>query len=397
MTANFEPPRQTHRFGLDLLRAAAVLMVVSSHAGMLGARWFGVEDPPELAVSGFFGVEAFFVLSGFLIGRIILATVAADPRGPVLRTFLIRRWARTLPLYYLLVAVLFVFWPPGGPAGRTLPYFLTLTQNLAWKTREFWFPVTWSLAVEEWFYLLFPLLVLALARRRGASGGMATATGVFLLVPLALRALLPAGIDWNDVTRQVVVLRLDAIAFGVAACLLDASRLGPRLRRWRGTLALAGAAVLALQWWGGLQGTGRRATWLHDVFATDVADGGWALTILLLDGLRRPARWIATPVRLVAERSYGLYLMHLTVLGVADRGIVVDGWNRPITVAAVLAALVVLPSASWRYFERPILSRARRPRPVPRGTSVAARGTDGAPPHDRAWGESRVTPGPPRG
>ena len=370
MTAGPEGSRETHRFGLDLLRAAAVLMVVSSHGGMIGTRWFGVVDPPLCAVSGFFGVEAFFVLSGFLIGRIILATIAADPRGPVLRTFLVRRWARTLPLYYVLVAVLFVFLPPAGPAGGIVPYFLTLTQNLAWKTRGFWFPVTWSLAVEEWFYVLFPLVVLALARRRGAAAGMARATVLFLVVPLVLRALLPRGIDWNDVTRQVVVLRLDAIAFGVGACLLDASRLGPRLRRRRVPLALAGVVLLVTQWWGGLQGTGRLATWLHDVFATDIADGGWALTILLFDGMGRPIRSIAVPVRLVAERSYGLYLTHLTVLGIADRGIVVDGWNRPITAAAVLAAFVVVPSVTWRYLERPILSRARRSvpvRPVPSG------------------------------
>ncbi len=388
MTAGPEGSRETHRFGLDLLRAAAVLMVVTSHAGMLGTRWFAVSDPPLLAVSGFFGVEAFFVLSGFLIGRIILSTVAADPRPPVLRAFLFRRWARTLPLYYLLVAVLFVFLPPAEPAGRILPYFLTLTQNLAWKTRGFWFPVTWSLAVEEWFYVLFPLVVLLLARRRDAAGAMARATAVFLAVPLVLRALLPAGIDWNDSTRQVVVLRLDAIAFGVAASLLDASRLGPRCRRLRVPLALAGVAVLATQWWGGLQGSGRFATWLHDVFATDIADGGWALTIFLLAGMRRPARPIAVPVRLLAERSYGLYLTHLTVLGIADRGIVVDGWNRAATIAATLAALVVVPSASWRYFERPILLRVRRPSPARATAPGAARVASGA---DRALSRAEAS------
>ena len=165
-------------------------------------------------------------------------------------------------------------------------------------------------------------------------------------------------------TRQVVVVRLDAIAFGVAVALLAASPVGSRLRDRRAPLALAGATVLALQWWGGLAGTGPLATRLHDVFATDIADAGWAMTIPLLDGLKRPAPLIARPVRLVAERSYGLYLTHLTILGIADRGVVLDGWNRPVTIAAVLVAFVVVPSATWRCLERPILLRVRRPSPV---------------------------------
>ncbi len=352
-------------------------MVVSCHAGIFGASWYRVADPPHLAVSGFFGVEAFFVLSGFLIGRILLGTVAADPRPRTLATFLVRRWARTLPLYAVCLALLPLVWPPAGGLASVLPFFATMTQNLAWPTRAFWFPVSWSLAVEEWFYVLFPLLVLLIARRRrrgGAAGAMRTATLVFLLVPLAARAALPAGIDWNDVTRQIVLLRLDAIAFGVAACLVDAGRFGEAVRRRRRVLALLGAAILALQWWGGLQGSGRFAIRLHDVFATDIADGGFALTLFALDAMARPASVIATPVRLVAERSYGLYLTHLTLLQVADRGIATEGWSRPVAIVVLLALFVALPSLSWRFFERPILRLARRPLAAAPGGSVVRPG-----------------------
>ena len=364
------PSPASHRFGLDLLRAASVLMVVSSHAGVLIAGWYGARDPQHLAVSGFFGVEAFFVLSGFLIGRILLGIVAAGIPPGAARRFVRRRWARTLPLYYVLLLCLVLVWRPlpwqgWGPTARIVPFFLVLAQNLAWPVRGGWFGVSWSLAVEEWFYLLFPALLFAAVRRLGARRGIAVAVGAFLLGPLLARIAAPATLDWNDAARTIVVLRLDAIAFGVALAAIDAGRWGGAIRRRRGALALAGLAVLGLQWWGGLQGGGALARRVHDVLAVDVADLGWTLLLPALDAMRRPAPMVARVVEAVAARSYGVYLMHLTLLEMAGYAVAAHGWPRPLAAAAALAATVALPSASWVWLERPILRRVRAAPIVP--------------------------------
>src|SRR5262245_39179853 len=90
-------------FGLDVLRAAAVSMVLVAHA-----RYLVMPLLPSaacLSIFGFLGVELFFVLSGFLIGGIILRTFPEVPRLPTLGHFWIRRWFRTLPNYYLFLAL----------------------------------------------------------------------------------------------------------------------------------------------------------------------------------------------------------------------------------------------------------------------------------------------------
>ena len=154
-------------FGLDAIRSAAILMVVVCHFGIMFSDWFGAVCPPAVALSGFFGVELFFVLSGFLVGRLLVDVIDAGVTWRAWAVFMTRRWLRTLPLYFLWLAVLAVvwrpyFWLPGTqPLLRALPYFMTMTQNLAWPMVENWFGVSWSLSVEEWFYIGFSSVLLA--------------------------------------------------------------------------------------------------------------------------------------------------------------------------------------------------------------------------------------------
>jgi peptidoglycan/LPS O-acetylase OafA/YrhL len=147
--------------GLDLLRAAAILLVLMSHyTGFVSrAPTFGV-----VGKVGWAGVDLFFVLSGYLIGNQLLAPAA---RGePVsLKTFFVRRLLRTLPNYYVVLAV---YWlcpgPPLGGSSMADPWrFLTFTQNFGLAYGQT-FTHSWSLCIEEQFYLLLPLVVLALAR-----------------------------------------------------------------------------------------------------------------------------------------------------------------------------------------------------------------------------------------
>ena len=147
--------------GLDLLRAAAILLVLMSHyMGFVShAPTFGV-----VGKVGWAGVDLFFVLSGYLIGNQLLAPAArGEPLS--LKTFFVRRLLRTLPNYYVVLAVYWLFpGPPLGGSGMAEPWrFLTFTQNFGLAYGQT-FTHSWSLCIEEQFYLLLPLVVLALAR-----------------------------------------------------------------------------------------------------------------------------------------------------------------------------------------------------------------------------------------
>ncbi len=150
-------------FGLDLLRAAAVICVFLNHfefssKGIL-ARLF--------ANYGWFGVDLFFVLSGFLIGGQLFGKLA---QGAVfsMPEFYFRRLARTLPNYFAVLLVFYVLWPekPLGAAEPLWRYTFFL-QNFA-PLKVFF--SSWSLCVEEHFYLVFPLIAMAAWRRSGSLG-----------------------------------------------------------------------------------------------------------------------------------------------------------------------------------------------------------------------------------
>jgi peptidoglycan/LPS O-acetylase OafA/YrhL len=147
--------------GLDLLRAAAIALVLMTHyCGFVsGQPTFGV-----VGKVGWAGVDLFFVLSGYLIGNQLLAPAArGEPLS--LRAFFVRRLLRTLPNYYVVLAVYWLFpGPPLGGSAMAAPWrFLTFTQNFGLAYGQT-FTHSWSLCIEEQFYLLLPLVVLALAR-----------------------------------------------------------------------------------------------------------------------------------------------------------------------------------------------------------------------------------------
>jgi peptidoglycan/LPS O-acetylase OafA/YrhL len=214
------PARPKERiFGLDVMRAAAVLLVVFGHFldhGRQLSPWIY-----DLKRPGVFGVEIFFVLSGYLIGGIIIAAIKARrfDRFSDLGRFWIRRWLRTLPLYYLFFA-LYLRWEWTGPQrfGERVEY-LAFLQNFAWTIPNF-FIISWSLAVEEFFYLLFPFFLWLVLKRHPPRRALAISIGVFMIVPLALRALTAPYPGWDAFDfhlRMMVVKRLDAPMFGVAA------------------------------------------------------------------------------------------------------------------------------------------------------------------------------------
>jgi peptidoglycan/LPS O-acetylase OafA/YrhL len=356
--------------GLDLLRALAILGVLSAHYAYPLLR---KAEMPGWIIAwsvhfGEMGVELFFALSGFLIGSLLLEIVERDPSLRSWFTFLVRRWMRTLPLYFLWVILLMVFWPPERElALHSLKYF-TFTQNLAWPMpKGNWFGVSWSLAVEEWFYLLFSTILLALSAwtRRWT---VLLACGVFVAVPLFLRISIgPIDGSMDLGFRKIVVFRLDAIAYGVLIAWL--------YRHWQVAMRILAYPLLAL----GLLFV--IVTVTHGTILPDISlfyvllPFGFSLMMPWATQIHIGSSSLSAAIRWLSTRSYCIYIIHVTLLKMCGNwfghfGAKWFGHFGAKSVVVLMASLIcaLLAELSYRYFEMPILKR--RP---PQFSEVAVR------------------------
>lgn len=149
-------------YGLDVFRAVAIILVVLSHGAALAGDifWFLPSVP---MLNGIDGVELFFVLSGFLIGSILIKSIEKEEKFGVksILTFWKRRWFRTLPNYYLILFlnVLFIKYEfKNGDLNQFGWDFIFFAQNLYGSFHSFFWE-SWSLSVEEWFYIVLPLSI----------------------------------------------------------------------------------------------------------------------------------------------------------------------------------------------------------------------------------------------
>ncbi|HMG57991.1 MAG TPA: acyltransferase [Kofleriaceae bacterium] len=199
--------------GLDGLRAVSIMIVLCAHA--TGTR--NMPPMPRLAVFGDLGVRTFFVISGFLITTLLLAEY--EKRGRIsLKDFYIRRVYRIFPAFYVYLAVLLVVAALGWIALPTADVVFAATYTMNFHAeRTWWLGHLWSLAVEEQFYLIWPLVLAVLRPRRAlwfAIGGIAAAP--------ALRVA--AWVVWPEIrplTDQAFPFVFDALATG---CVLALAR-----------------------------------------------------------------------------------------------------------------------------------------------------------------------------
>jgi peptidoglycan/LPS O-acetylase OafA/YrhL len=210
-------------FGLDLLRSIAIILVLVTHTvSFLDPQNHYYEIP---VYTGYLGVEFFFVLSGFLIGTILLKIHYQDTiiNFKSIKLFWIRRWFRTLPNYYLmflLYAALayFVHHFIVFSHLKYLAYLVFLQNTISYQPNDF-FPVAWSLSIEEWFYLLFPLLLYLFSQifPKNRSRSFFLTVIFFIIVELLIRICIAVSQHnyWDEGFRKMMPIRLDSIAIGV--------------------------------------------------------------------------------------------------------------------------------------------------------------------------------------
>lgn len=297
---------------LDLCRALAILLVLLSH-GRVFLR-SALPWAEYFRFGGFFGVELFFVLSGFLIGGILIR-LSGQGGTHWLRGFYARRWFRTLPNYYLFVLINIILIllqiRPGGLDA--LWKYLVFVQNL-FGPHPLFFPEAWSLAVEEMFYLLFPALFLLLGRLSGwppARSILIVAITVILFSLAARLMVADSAGNWTEEIRKVAFLRFDTLMVGVLLAWVYYQH--PRWLKIPGLAAgmtlvfVASAMYFALT-----PDEVLNESFFAKTFYLSLVPVGCAG--LLLIGLERGLPgWIAGPGAFLARVSYAAYLVNLPV------------------------------------------------------------------------------------
>jgi len=383
-------------FGLDCLRALAIASVVLAHASLANnladttahlvpavapyIGWFGL-----LWHGGFVGVELFFVLSGYLIGRILLRTIAQTAQGPSLFLFYCRRWFRTLPLFWLFVALNVVFEASlhhrGIGLGEALGHAFFL-RNFASISLTF-MPESWSLAVEEWFYLLFPAaLWLALRVMRGAvDWAFLLCAAAFFLLAVVTRTLgaTHPGAAWEGAQRCVVLYRFDALMMGVLAAWISVRQPAAWRRHARAAAWLGGALFVACyaNLWHFSRGGVASApeSFFAETFRFDFFSLSFALLLPLASRWTptRETRWHGG-VRKIALWSYALYLIHWPLFQIADIPLFkawAGTWDTAAALFLVKVAVAVGLSAAFFYLYESPCTRLREKIPFLLGTAAA--------------------------
>ena len=317
------PGEAKHRPELDGIRGIAILLVLASHAaGMLGVLPHLQPHPKYTSivafvlVPGWCGVDLFFVLSGFLITGILLRT---RDKAHYFKSFYARRALRIFPIYYLallgsIIAAHFVpafqsYLPPAG-IMRAVYFFYLQNMPFFWLNRtavvSVW-GIYWSLAVEEQFYLIWPLLVRYLTR-----------TVMLWICVIAFAIELPLRLVtmhfYFGVHIGAIMFtpnRADGLFVGAAIALyMDMKRRAVPMR-WIAAAGAVSAAILlyvAALHTRDLVGDGL----LYTIGITAFALGGGALLALSQHHPVGLQRWLTVPVlRAAGKYSYGMYVYHL--------------------------------------------------------------------------------------
>ncbi len=355
------PVFRGHLPALDGLRGIAILLVIFVHFAVFVPvgrleHWF-----KHVSLLGLHGVDLFFVLSGFLITGILL-----DSKGMphFLRNFYVRRSLRIFPLYYAVLCICFVAIPSIVASGQWVWYML-YASNLLFVTKHFILVselgITWSLAIEEQFYLAWAVAVIFLRPETLLRICAFVVCGAFLLrVGMWL-----TGFSMNQIFG-FTLCRADTLAWGAGlAVYVRSPRYRPKkIYRVAIVTALATAAVFVTLFFFRFFLELESPVWYTVGFSLVAAFFAQVL-VLALHATWASRALVWWPLRFFGKYSYGIYLLHLPVRDFLLRGVFSGGqlerwFSFPMgkyLVFYAVATLAVIPPAlvSWHLFEKQFL------------------------------------------
>ena len=306
------------------MRALAIAMVVCAHALYI---FQGYDNAffDLMRVVGVYGVEVFFVLSGFLIGGILLRLITTTTFSTMtVLYFWVRRWFRTLPLYFLMLLVnVLVAISIGYDLPPNLWRYFFFLQNFATEHIPF-FPESWSLSVEEYAYLIAPLCLFLCSKFIVNKERIFIFTAIFLsLVFFVTKVYYQLNFAkeyqtmllWNSHLKSIVIYRLDAIFYGFIMAYLFCKNF-EGIKKMKNVLLLMGiticfAVLIVVPFLGVFI---ENCSWYWNVLYLPLNSIGIALMLPYLYFLKEPRKSLKYVIEKVSLYSYAMYLLHYTFI-----------------------------------------------------------------------------------
>lgn len=301
-------------YGLDIMRAMAILFVVVEHGGFLlpvpvsdFQRYFLLD-----------GVSIFFVLSGFLIGGILIKTLEKESASfKTLLNFWKRRWIRTLPNYFLILSLLLIIslFTLIGAKPEGIYKYVFFIQNFN-SSHPLFFPEAWSLSVEEWFYLLIPTatFILIAVTKLKSKHTILLVVLLTILFSIFVRyyrfTQITGTVDLDLLLRKQVITRLDSIIYGVLAAYIY-YYVQPVWNKYKTPYFILGITILILQ----------KTNYIHHIFGADLYDCVFSfslnsiaimLLLPLLNNLKTGNGFTYKFFTYISLISYSMYLLNLS-------------------------------------------------------------------------------------
>lgn len=355
-------------FGLDLMRAIAIIMVMCSHTLWIAPEMRGITRK-LFSVFGILGVDVFFVLSGFLIGRILYKMYTSkDFTFKDMSYFWVRRWFRTLPNYYLTLVINIIV---AIYIGNQLPdqlwkygFFLhNFSTELPW-----FYPESWSLSVEEFAYILGPLLMYLVLffRKKASRPRLFLQVTLFILLLFILSKLWYNNEEtirhmrhWTLNVKSIVIYRIDAIYYGVLAAYISIVK--PKI--WYNIRYLACGfgifALIAMNFLIPIKGwfiTEYPEFWNVWYFVLkSIAIG---CTLPLLSQIKSAPKLIRKPITYISILSYAIYVFHYSIIMQLMKYFIpsepMEGLDLVIYLLVYVLIVFVVSYVVYRFYEKPM-------------------------------------------
>ena len=362
-------------YGLDILRTIAIVTVVYGHGGDLYFSKLPSTLQTLYSIFRLDGVTIFFVLSGFLIGGILLKIInSSDCSIKDLTGFWIRRWFRTLPTYYLILFIIILWTLYTQHALPTGTYrFLFFSQNLYYPQIDFFNP-SWSLSVEEWFYLLIPACLFGTiaffkSNRRNTILGwvifVILVVSIIRIVKLTSFNYTSLG-DWDMNIRKEVITRLDSIMLGFLGAYLAYYKV-PFWTKNKNILFYIGIALFVLpKIYFTLPGSNDFVRFYLILTTNSIAT---LLTLPKLSTLTEGSGKIYKLVTFISIISYSMYLTHKSIVGLMFIPTLFNHIHLPFSNVLIIAfikycifwaATIGISYLLYKYYEYPFTNLRER-------------------------------------